>query len=185
MTAVWQIDFGPTYTPKQMLELGVFEGKYINNMKGIPADWKKLPKVLGKDDEPDPSVNKYGVKSRQPLSVWKKNGWIKTDPNGFFEWMCNYYLGRRLGEEDEWQIKRWRSFVARHQAQIKADSNGHLKDRRVVQKQALLQWGWDWEQNYSEKAVESNAKKIAKAAGIKIATEMLENIELPAFASWK
>jgi hypothetical protein len=55
----------------------------------------------------------------------------------------------------------------------------------VVQKQALLQWGWDWEQNYSEKAVESNAKKIAKAAGIKIATEMLENIELPAFTSWK
>jgi hypothetical protein len=84
MTAVWQIDFGPTYTPKQMLELGVFEGKYINNMKGIPADWKKLPKVLGKDGEPDPSINKFGVKSRQPLSTWKENGWIKTDANGWF-----------------------------------------------------------------------------------------------------
>ena len=82
--ADWQIDFGPSYTPKEMLELGVFEGKYVNNMKGIPADWKKNDKVLGPDDEPDPSVNKYGVKSRQPLSVWKKNGWIKTDPNGFF-----------------------------------------------------------------------------------------------------
>jgi hypothetical protein len=82
--ADWQIDFGPSYTPKEMLELGVFEGKYVSNMKGIPADWKKSDKVLGPNDEPDPSVNKYGVKSRQPLSVWKKNDWIKTDPNGWF-----------------------------------------------------------------------------------------------------
>jgi hypothetical protein len=183
---VWQIDFGPSYTPKEMLELGVFEGKYVNNMKGIPADWKKSDKVLGPDDEPDPSVNKYGVKSRQPLSVWKKNGWIKTDPNGFFEWMCNYYLGRRLGEEDEWQIKRWRSFVARHQAQIKADTKGHLKDRRLAQKQGLLQWGWDWEQNFTDKNVTINAKRIAKSAGAKLDKEesALENMVLPAFARW-
>jgi hypothetical protein len=169
-----------------MLELGVFEGKYVNNMKGIPADWKKSDKVLGPDDEPDPSVNKYEVKSRQPLSVWKKNDWIKTDTNGWFAWYCNYYLGRRLGEEDEWQIKRWRSFVARHQAQIKADPKGHLKDRRLAQKQGLLQWGWDWEQNFAEKNVSLNAKRIAKSAGAKLNKEepALENMVLPAFARW-
>lgn len=69
-----------------MLELGVFEGKYINSVKGVPSEWKKLPKVLGVDDQPDPELNRFKVKSRQPLSVWKKNGWTTDDsPNGWFE----------------------------------------------------------------------------------------------------
>ena len=80
----WDPKFAPSYTPEEMLKLGVFEGKYINAVKGAPAAWKKIPKVLGPDDEPDPTINKYGVKSRQPLSVWKKNGWVKTDKWGWF-----------------------------------------------------------------------------------------------------
>ncbi len=81
---IWHRNFGPSYTPEEMLKLGVFEGKYINNIPDIPSAWKKIDKVLGPKDEPDPTINKYGVKSRQPLSVWRKNGWIKTDPNGWF-----------------------------------------------------------------------------------------------------
>lgn len=183
---LWQNDFGPSYTPKEMLELGVFEGKYINNIKGIPADWKNIPKVLGPKDKPDPSINKYGVKSRQPLSTWKKNDWIRSDPNGWFAFYCNYYLGRRLGEEDEWQIKRWRSFVARHQAQIKADPKGHLKDRRLAQKQALLQWGWDWEQDFNPSNVDKNVKKIARSAGAKVAEpgKALESLIVHPFTLW-
>lgn len=186
MATTWQNDFGPSYTPKEMLELGVFEGKYVNNIKGIPGDWKNTPKVLGSKDKPDPSINKYGVKSRQPLSTWKKNDWIRSDPNGWFAWYCNYYLGRRLGEEDEWQIKRWRSFVARHQAQIKADPKGKLKDRRLAQKQALLQWGWDWEQDFNPDNVDKNVRRIAKSAGSKVAEpgKALESLIISPFTLW-
>lgn len=81
----WDPRFAPSYTPEEMLRLGVFEGKYINNIKGIPQSWKNIDKVLGPNDSPDPKINRYGVKSRQSLSTWRKNGWIKPqDPNGWF-----------------------------------------------------------------------------------------------------
>jgi len=83
----WDPRFGPSYTPEEMLRMGVFEGKYINAVKGVPASWKKIPKVLGPNDEPDEKLNYYGVKSRQPLSVWKKNGWTTKDsPLGWAQW---------------------------------------------------------------------------------------------------
>lgn len=170
----WHPEFGPSYTPEEMLELGVFEGKYINNIKGIPSFWKKIPKVLGPKDEPDVSINYYGVKSRLPLSAWKEYGWIKTDENGWFAWYINYFLGRRLGEEDEWQIKRWKSFVARHQGQLTKFCKLDNKECRPKQRQGLLQWGWDSKEKYSLELAEKNAKKMAKKAGAQIAKKEKE-----------
>lgn len=176
MNKQWSPLFGPSYTPEEMLKLGVFEGKYINSVKGVPGDWKKIPKVLGPKDEPDPSVNKFKVKSRQPLSVWKENKWIRTDPNGFFEWHINYYLGRRLGDEDDWQIGRWRSFVARHQGQIVASCNLKDYDCHAKQRQGLLQWGWDSSNKFDPKQVQKNAERMAKLTDTSITTESLESI---------
>lgn len=167
----WDPKFAPSYTPEEMLKLGVFEGKYINNIKEVPQSWKNIDKVLKPEDDPDPKINKYGVKSRQDLSVWKRNGWIKTDANGFFHWAINYFLGRRLGDEDKWQIGRWSSFVARHQGQINADPKSKNKGARLAQKQALLQWGWNWEQSYTEEQKEKNAKRIARIAGVSLKEE--------------
>lgn len=181
----WDPTFGPCYSPEQMLKLGVFEGKYINALKGLPASWKKIDKVLNPTDEPDPKINKYGVKSRQPLSVWKDNGWIKTDKNGWFEWYCHYSQGRRI-EDDAWQIKRWRSFVARHQGQINSDSKSKNADHRLAQKQALLQWGWNWEEKFDEAFIEKNANKLAGASGATLGlTVAKENRQLePAWLHW-
>lgn len=165
----WSKDFSPSYTPMQMLDMGVFEGIYIAAIKDIPGKYKSHKNVLPKGSDPDIAINKYGVKSRQNLPVWKKNGWTtKHSPLGWWEWYIKYFEGRRLEEEDEWQIKRWKSFVARHQGQINADSKSSNKDARLAQKQALLQWGWNWEDKFEEKQLASNLKKISSASGFKI-----------------
>jgi hypothetical protein len=133
--------FKPHFSPKQMLKLGVFEGKYCNDCrKEFPADWFTQAKT---SDEADPSLNYFGIKSRQPLSVWRENGWIiGPDPRGWFQWYCRYYLGRRIPDVDEKQIKRWRAF-ARHAAQVKAHCLPMDLDCRPRQRQALLQWSYD------------------------------------------
>ena len=163
--AIWDKKFAPSYTPTVMLELGVFEGKYINAIDDLPKSWYKIPKVLKPTDAPDESINRFKVKSRQPLSVWKKNGWIneKHDPCGWFEWYCHYWLGRRLTDgEDERQINRWVSFVARHQGQIDASGDKDDLSKRVVQRQALLQWAWDSTTSFTEEQKNKNLKKLNK-----------------------
>ena len=134
-------DFRPYYSPRQMLEMGIFEGKYCNDCTDeLPASWFKNAKI---SDTADQALNYFGVKSRQPLSVWRHNGWIYgPDPRGWFQWYCRYYLGRRLPEVDEIQIKRWRAF-ARHAGQVRANCAPGDIFCRPRQRQALLQWAHD------------------------------------------
>ena len=140
-------DFDPSFTPdlspKQMLRLGVFCGVYMRDCtKEFPADWFLHTKFA--DDAPDCSLNFFGVHASQPLSVWRKKGWINElhDPRGWFQWYCRYWMGRRLPEEDERQIKRWRA-MKRHVAQIQKNcAKGDLSCRKK-QRQALLHWAYD------------------------------------------
>jgi len=133
--------FAPHFSPKEMLELGVFEGKYCNDCRDeLPESWFKKAKT---SDVADPSLNYFGVKSRQPLSVWREKGWIYgPDPRGWFQWYCRYYLGRRIPDVDEKQIKRWRAF-ARHAAQVRANCDPGDWSCRPRQRQGLLQWAHD------------------------------------------
>src|SRR3954466_15277703 len=73
--------FKPHFSPQEMLELGVFEGKYCNDcQKEFPQGWFKKAKIF---DVADPSLNYFKIKSRQPLSVWRQKGWIiGPDPRG-------------------------------------------------------------------------------------------------------
>lgn len=75
-------EFTPDLSPKEMLSLGVFEGKYFNDCRNeYPSSWFKDIKSAGVDGEPDETLNYFRVKSRQPLSVWKDKGWLhKDDP---------------------------------------------------------------------------------------------------------
>jgi hypothetical protein len=134
-------DFKPFHTPAEMLEMGVFEGKYCNDCRDeLPEEWFENAKIA---DKPDPELNHFGVKSRQPLSVWREKGWIYgPDPRGWFQWHCRYYLGRRIEDVDAKQIKRWRGF-ARHAGQIKANCHPGDVFCRPRQRQALLQWAYD------------------------------------------
>lgn len=133
--------FEPCFSPYQMLEYGVFEGFYLNSARNeYPDSWFENAKL---SNAPDSEINLFKIKSRQPLSVWKQKGWIiGPDPRGWFEWYCRYYMGRRIPEVDEKQIKRWRAF-RRHVAQVKKNCDAGNIWCRPKQRQALLQWSYD------------------------------------------
>lgn len=133
--------FAPHFAPKEMLAMGVFEGKYLNDCRDeFPKDWFTKAKT---SNVPNPGLNYFKIKSRQPLSVWRQNGWILgPDPRGWFRWYCRYYLGRRLSSIDETQIKRWRAF-ARHAGQLRINCQEMDFSCRPRQRQALLQWSYD------------------------------------------
>jgi hypothetical protein len=135
-------EFKPELTPKEMLELGVFGGKYMNDCKDeFPKSWFAKAK-LGETGH-DPALNFFGVLAGQPLSVWRKKCWIHPDdPRGWFQWYCRYYSGRRLPEEDQRQIGRWKR-IQRHIAQIRRHCIPGYFDCRPRQRQAVLQWAYD------------------------------------------
>jgi hypothetical protein len=133
--------FKPQLTPKEMLELGVFGGKYMTDCQDeFPKSWFTKAKLSPKKH--DPKLNFFGVNASQPLSVWRAKGWISPeDPRGWFQWYCRYYMGRR-GPDDERQIKRWIG-IRRHLAQIYHACAPRQLDCHVKQRQAVLHWAYD------------------------------------------
>lgn len=171
----WDPSFGPSYTPMEMLDLGIFEGIYTHAIKGIPKKYTSHPKVLGKQG-PDVKINKFGVYARQSLSAWRDNGWTTKDsPLGWWEWYIKYFEGRRLPEEDKWQIGRWRSFIARHQAQIVASGKMGDMTQRVRQRQSLLQWGWNSKSIVTDRSIIYNARRVSALAGVELGTRAKPN----------
>ncbi len=135
------IDFKPFYTPREMLEMGVFEGCYMTDCRAeFPADWFERARI---NPQPDEKLNQFGVKSRQSLAVWREKGWIYgPDPRGWFQWYCRYFMGRRIDDIDRKQIGRWKGF-ARHAGQVRANCYPGDVFCRPRQRQALLQWSYD------------------------------------------
>lgn len=135
-------DFLPELSPKQMLEMGIFGGKYMTDCaKEYPKDWFKNAKL--NPEFHDPGLNYFGVNASQPLSVWRAKGWIHpADPRGWFQWYCRYYMGRRIPGEDDRQIKRWLA-IRRHISQIKKNCAPQDLSCRRRQRQAVLHWAYD------------------------------------------
>lgn len=135
-------EFNPELTPKQMLSIGVFGGKYMTDCANeFPKDWYKDAKLC--KEKHDETINYFGINASQPLAVWRKNGWIhEEDPRGWFQWYCRYYMGRRIPFEDERQIKRWKSY-RRHLVQVKKNCPKGVFECRKKQKQSLLHWAYD------------------------------------------
>ncbi len=134
--------FRPQLTPKEMLALGVFGGKYMTDCgKEFPKDWFVGARLC--PAKHDAKLNCFGVNASQPLSVWRAKGWMhKEDPRGWFQWYCRYYMGRRLPEEDDRQIRRWLA-IRRHVTQIKNHCRRGDLNCRPRQRQAVLHWAYD------------------------------------------
>lgn len=133
--------FTPELTPKEMLELGVFGGKYLTDCTDeFPKSWFANAKLS--PEKADPTLNHFGVSASQPLSEWIRKSWIHPDdPRGWFQWYCRYYRGRRH-EDDDRQIKRWMA-IRRHISQIKKHCMPFDESCRPRQRQALLHWAYD------------------------------------------
>ncbi len=134
-------EFRPQLSPKEMLKLGVFGGKYMSDCtEEFPVDWFEKAKLCSEIH--DPKLNYFGVNASQTLAEWRRKGWIyKDDPRGWFQWYCRYYMGRRC-PDDERQIKRWKS-MRRHIGQITKNCRPLDLDCRPRQRQALLHWAYD------------------------------------------
>ena len=135
-------DFKPELTPPQMLRLGVFGGKYLNDCREeFPASWFARAKLS--PERKNARLNFFGVNASQPLAVWRRNGWIRPqDPRGWFQWYCRYYMGRRIPDEDHRQIKRWKA-IRRHVRQVERNCEPGELTCRKRQRQALLHWAYD------------------------------------------
>lgn len=137
----FDLAFQPELTPAEMLELGVFGGKYMADCTAeFPVEWFARAKLS--PEGADPACNYFGILASQPLAEWRRKGWLHPDdPRGWFQWYCRYFMGRRH-EDDARQIGRWRAF-ARHAGQIRKNCEPGDPFCRPKQRQALLQWAYD------------------------------------------
>ena len=152
--------FQPTYTPRQMLEMGVFGGDYFNDeewREGISEElFEGLPEEKYNLKKPDKTVNYYGVLAGKDQGWWEERGMMHPDdPRGWFQWYCKYYYGRRH-EDDSRQIKRWENFIRRQtnmfHSTLRRNKISSKTPLRVVlddvniypkYRQSILQWAWN------------------------------------------
>jgi len=163
--------FRPNLTPSQILRAGAFGGTYFRQIKSgvtgktysykeaikeYPKGWFKgldIEKQIARPyTEYAVSANKYKVKVGLTLRAWEEKKWITaTDPYGWFQWYCRFYMGRRLGAEDLEQIRRFNNmsrFVGSLVTMIKKKEaetgKSHWNDPSVGTgyRQTLLHWGY-------------------------------------------
>ena len=152
--------FGVNKSPVDVISEGAFGGTYFRdiysgvNGKWYRNSWKEFTFLEGMDKKLhassyyDVKGNKYGVKVGKSLRFWENKGWINSiDSYGWFQWYCQYCLGRR-SNDDARQIKRWKAIVNRFRSvlvRMIKDKRAKFDDYSVSPKirQILLHWGYE------------------------------------------
>lgn len=135
--------FTPCYTPTEMFKLGIFGGSYFQLETHLPQGFLEETRGLFLyNSKPDKRVNAFGILSGSSLEWWTQQNLIHLDdPNGWVEWYVKFYWGRRH-EDDDRQIQRFRSFIARHLGMLRSYE---IKGKTSIKtNQNLLQWAWDY-----------------------------------------
>lgn len=141
-------NFKPKFSPKRMIQDGVFGGLYFGSCKPdtlyqlglkqrmlLPDDW--FENVYQSDTKQNCKTNKFGVCAGLDRTWWINSKLIAdSDPLGWFEWYCHFFLGRRIPKEDQRQIQRWIQYCKRHVNMAKKNKSG-LTPRY---QQSLFQW---------------------------------------------
>jgi len=147
--------FKPNVTPRDVIQSGAFGCSYFGiAIDDSDDDYKDLFESLFKGLDTNlymltkysPNSNKFGIRSGKDYRFWKDNKWISHhDPRGWFQWYCNYSLGRRCSDDDR-QIQRWNDFCgvkgrwrSNIYSRIHATQDWNVSPR--IQ-QSLLHWGY-------------------------------------------
>lgn len=148
--------FKPNLSPREVIERGAFGGSYFGIGIGMEEEnYLPLFESLFKDIDKgqylsrsySPKNNKFKTRSGMGYEYWRDMGWMRgQDPRGWFQWYCNYYLGRR-SEDDDRQIKRWNGFCGedgrwRNNIYSKIYKTSNWNTSPKVQ-QSLLHWGYE------------------------------------------
>ena len=177
-------DFTPNLTPRQMFKMGSFGGTYWRPIKSkhfktilrdkhkdYPKSWWKgipeehLTKPFNKYDK---KINKYGVKVGTTLEFWEKKNWIKkTHPYGWVQWYCDFYMGKRNKEADEYQIGRWKALAGPNGRFRKwlvtmiNKKNGKWNDYDISPaiRQTLQHWAYQLKKKDYDNEIKSRKKK--------------------------
>lgn len=134
-------DFRPDFSPRRMLELGVYggfafrEGGYHPE---YPPEWFTNARI---SQYPINGLNYFGVSGRNLRDDTEVQALTDVDPLGWFQWYCRYHEGRRVPEIDVLQIARWASARVRLHGHLMASSLRTSDNLR--RRQALLEWACD------------------------------------------
>lgn len=75
----FDLDFQPYLDPGEILAMGAFEGKYLNDcITEFPAEWYLHALALGtlSPQKPNVDLNFFKIKSRLSLQEWEEYGWV-------------------------------------------------------------------------------------------------------------
>ena len=110
-------EFSPELTPREMLRLGVFCGKYMTDCRrNFPASWFARAKLA--PGSRDRALNYFGVDASQPLSDGAgRAGSIQTIPAAGSSGTAATTWAAACPRRTARQIKRWKA-IRRHVRQI-------------------------------------------------------------------
>ena len=95
-------EFKPELTPKEMLELGIFGGKYMTDCEDeFPKSWFKKAKFS--PDKKDISLNFFKIDASLSLKEWERKGWIH--PKWILEAGFSGIAGTIMGDVMQMKIR--------------------------------------------------------------------------------
>lgn len=93
--------------------------------------------------------------------------------------MIEYAFKHAFVQHLHGHIGRWKSFVARHNAQVQAKCKVGDKDCHTKQRQGLLQWAWDSDTPFTDEQRKKNLNRLKKLSEVSV-----EQYRSKAFLEW-